>query len=45
LDIFLDNVETIYDFRKKLAEFAEDKTSNKLADHFFSTEFTILDYL
>ena len=45
VDILLDNLDAIYDFREDLKEFSKGKTTREISNYFFSTEFSIFEFL
>lgn len=45
VDILLDNLDAVYDFREDLKEFSKGKTTREISNYFFSTEFSIFEFL
>lgn len=45
LDILLENLDEIYDFREDLKEFSQDKSTREISDYFFAVEFSIFEFL
>jgi len=45
LDILLENLDEIYDFRRDLKEFSDSKTVREISDYFFSVDFSIFEFL
>jgi len=45
VDILLNNLDAVYDFREDLKEFSKGKTTREISNYFFSTEFSIFEFL
>lgn len=45
LDILLDNLDYIYDFRSFLKDFADGKTVREISDHFFAVNFNVAQFI
>ena len=45
LDILLNHLDEIYEFRKDLEEFAQERTTREISDYFFSVDFSIFEFL
>ncbi|RAK08513.1 putative two-component system response regulator [Halanaerobium saccharolyticum] len=45
IDILLEHLDEIYEFRRDLEEFSQAKTTREISDYFFSVDFSIFEFL